>query len=101
MTKLSRKIVIITALTAFLLNAANVFLYIHLAEHEHDKGGHDNKHCSICQQAAVNKNEAVIPSVSVSFELPHIFVTDIFVTEHIVKNFSFLIPYLRAPPAAA
>jgi len=101
MIKSLRKFVLVIAATAFLLSSANVFLYLHLAEHEHDEGGHDHKHCPICQQAAINKNEAVIPSVSVSFELPQIFVTEIFATEHIIKNFSFLIPYLRAPPAAA
>jgi len=99
MIKSLRKFVLVVAAAIFLLSTANVFLYLHLAEHEHDAGGHDHKHCPICQQASINKNEAVIPSASITFELPRIIIAQICVTEHIIKNFSSLLPYLRAPPA--
>ena len=99
--KLSRKIVVFIALAVFLLNAANVFLYIHLAEHSHDEGGHDEHHCPICQQAAVNKPQAVILNDTVSFELPPIVHTNLCKSEIFIQNSDFRIPYLRAPPSLA
>ncbi|MFA5292456.1 MAG: hypothetical protein WC496_05410 [Phycisphaerae bacterium] len=101
MIKSLRKFVLTIVAATFLLSSANVFLYLHIAEHQHDEGGHDHKHCPICQQAAINKNKAVITSIPVSLELPQVVIANVRETKRAKPNFKFLIPYLRAPPAAA
>ncbi|PKL49155.1 MAG: hypothetical protein CVV39_03315 [Planctomycetes bacterium HGW-Planctomycetes-1] len=85
MIKSLRKFVLVITATAFLLSSANVFLYLRLAEHEHDEGGHDHKHCPICQQAAVNKTKAIIPNVILTLELPQVIFTNIYKSEIFVK----------------
>ena len=84
----------------FLLNAVNIPLLIHLAEHQSDKN-HDHDKCPVCQQAAVNKNKAVIPNITAILELPQIIFTNINKSQTVIKGFRFLTPYLRAPPAIA
>jgi len=101
MIRLSRKIVVFIAITAFLLNAVGGILYIHLAQHEHDKGGHDEHHCPICQQAAVNKPQTVVLNDTIDFELPAVVYTNICISEIFIQNSDFRIPYLRAPPSIA
>jgi hypothetical protein len=100
MTRIFRKIVVLTAIAAFLLSSANVFLYIHLAEHKHDAHGHDSGHCPICQQAAINKTKAIIEIDSLKEDLLPIVFTDIKITKVFVQNSDFSLPLLRAPPAS-
>jgi|GEM_PF-2313117 len=100
MIRLSRKIVVFIAISAFLLNAVGAILCIHLAQHSHDECGHDENHCSICQQAAVNKPQAVILNNTISIELPAVIYTNICTSEVFIQNSDFRIPYLRAPPIA-
>ncbi|MBU2457258.1 MAG: hypothetical protein KKE31_01310 [Planctomycetes bacterium] len=98
MNKLIKKSVFVLITAVFLLNAVNIPLYIHLAEHKSD-AEHDHDKCPICQHAAINKTKAVIPNIVAIFELPQVIYTDVYVPETFVKSFDFLIPYLRAPPA--
>jgi hypothetical protein len=100
MMKLSRKIVVFIAMSAFLLNAVGAVLCIHLAQHSRDCCQHDEKHCSICQQAAVNKPQAVVLNNAISFELPAVVYTNICTSEIVIQNSDFRIPHLRAPPIA-
>jgi hypothetical protein len=100
MIKLSRKFVLVITVAVFLLNSANFFLYIHLSEHKAD-AGHDSEKCPICQQAAVNKDKTIVPTDSVVYEILQATFSLEFTVELFVKSFDFLIPYLRAPPAAA
>ncbi len=100
MVKPLRKFVIVIAVAVFLPGSVNFFLYLHLAEHNHD-AGHDHKNCPICQQAAVNKSQTVLLSAAVGFELLPVFDTAAPAAEHITNRFSFCIPYLRAPPSPA
>jgi hypothetical protein len=100
MIKNIRKFVLAAGAIAFLLASADIFLFVHLAEHKADKH-HDHNNCPICQQAIANKTKAILPAVSVTFEQPQITITDVYVTKHIVKAFKFLTPYLRAPPLTA
>jgi hypothetical protein len=101
MIRLSRKIVVFIAITAFLLNAAGAFFYIHLGQHSHDCCEHDENHCSICQQAAVNKPQAVVLNDTVAVELPPVVYANICKSEVFIQNPDFRIPYLRAPPSVA
>jgi len=101
MIRLSRKIVVFIAISAFLLNIAGVFLYIHLAQHSHDCCEHDKNRCSVCQQAAVNKPQAVILNDTAAVELPPVIYTNICKSEVFIQNSDFRIPYLRAPPSLA
>jgi hypothetical protein len=101
MMKLSRKIVVFVALTGFLLSSANVFLYIHLAEHQHKGDCHQDSKCPICQQAAISKTNALVTYDAVSFELPLVIYTNLYKSKVIAYNSDFRIPYLRAPPSLA
>lgn len=101
MIKLSRKIVVSIAITTFLLNAVGATLCIHLAQHSHNESGHDEHHCSICQQAAVNKPQAIILNDTVALELPSVVYTSLCKSEIFIQNSDFRIPYLRAPPSQA
>jgi hypothetical protein len=100
MIKSLRKFVLVITTAIFLLNAVNVPLYIHLAEHKPD-AHHDHDKCPICQQAAINKTKVVLPTISIAFELPQITIADIDVVDCFVKIFKFITPPLRAPPSAA
>lgn len=101
MANLLRKIVVFTAISAFLLNSAGVLLYVHLVQHSHDCCGHDENHCPVCQQAAVNKPQAVVLNNPVSFELPAVIYANLCTSELFIQNSDFRIPYLRAPPGTA
>ncbi|MFA6424611.1 MAG: hypothetical protein WCW64_00330 [Phycisphaerae bacterium] len=95
-----RKVLLVFAAVCFVLAATNIMLALHLAEHDNDKG-HNPETCPICQQAIANKTKVILPTISIAFELPQITIANIDVVEPIVKNFKFITPYLRAPPAAA
>jgi hypothetical protein len=97
MVKSLRKFVLVITTVFFLLNAVNVPLYIHLAEHKTDKH-HDYDKCPICQQAAINKTKAVIPNITAILALPQTILTNTYKSETFVKRFHFLSPHLRAPP---
>lgn len=98
MIKSLRKFVLVIVTAVFLLNAVNVPLLIHLAEHKND-AGHDHKNCPICQQAAMNKTKAVILNITAILELPQAIFTNTYKSETFVKKFNSLTPHLRAPPA--
>lgn len=100
MIKLLRKSVLFIAVSAFLLNAAGVPLFIHLAEHK-DEAHHDDDNCPICQQALANKTKFITPAVSFIFELPQITIANVDAVYCFVKNFKFITPPLRGPPTAA
>jgi len=101
MANLLQKIVVFTAISAFLLNSAGVPLYVHLMQHLHDCCGHDENHCPVCQQAAVNKQQAFVLNSPVSFELPTVVETNLCTSKLFIYNSDFSIPYLRAPPSKA
>jgi hemoglobin-like flavoprotein len=87
-------------MTCFILTATNVVLVLHLAEHHNDKN-HDPEHCPICQQAIVNAVKAVLPDTSVIKEPPQVTIADVYIIQHFVKDFKFLTPHTRAPPAVS
>lgn len=99
MMKFSRKIVVFIALTGFLLSSANVFLYIHLVKYSHDRDGHNEDKCPVCQQAAINKTKAIILINATIFESQQISFKTGSKPEILIKTFDFLTPHLRAPPA--
>ncbi|HBG26494.1 MAG: hypothetical protein A2Y10_04095 [Planctomycetes bacterium GWF2_41_51] len=101
MAKLTRKFIITIVSAAFLLNSANVLIYIHLAEHKSDIGGHNEDKCPVCQQAAINKTKAIIPNDVVNLDSPRITSTHIAKSQTIIKSFDFLTPHLRDPPVNA
>ena len=96
MIRIFRKFASTAVILVFLLSAANIPLYLHLSQ-EHSN--HDNKKCPICQQAAINKNNAVITINTAVIDLPQVFFAETFESETVVFGFDFLVPYLRAPPA--
>ncbi len=98
MNKSLKKFVFVTAAILFLLNSANISLYLHLAEHKND-AEHDHNKCPICQQAVTNKTKAIVSLDPVVVEQQQVASADVYAIEHIIKNFKFLTPYLRAPPA--
>jgi hypothetical protein len=100
MIKFLRKFVLFVAVLAFLLNAAGIPLFIHLAEHKADSH-HDGDKCPICQQAVANKTKIILPTVSITFELPQITIANTDAVDCFVKNSKFITPPLRGPPSAA
>jgi hypothetical protein len=100
MAKIIQKILISIVLAGFLLSSANIPLFIHLAEHSNEKGGHHEDKCPICQQAAFNKPQAVVLTGTISIELPAVIDTNVCISEIVIQNSNFRIPYLRAPPTA-
>jgi hypothetical protein len=94
-----RKVLLALVMVCFILTAANVAVVQHLIEHHKDES-HDHEHCPICQQAIVNTAKAVLPDAPVIKEQPQVTIADVYVIHHFVKDFKFLTPHTRAPPAA-
>jgi hypothetical protein len=87
-------------LVCFILTATNAVLVLHLIEHHSDES-HDPEHCPICQQAVANIVKIILPDAPVIKEPSLVTIADVCVIQHFVKDFKFLTPHTRAPPAAA
>ncbi|MDD5063841.1 MAG: hypothetical protein PHQ35_03650 [Phycisphaerae bacterium] len=95
-----RRILLALVMACFILTATNVVLVLHLAEHHKDEH-HDSEHCPICQQAIVNTVKAILPDAPVIKEPPRAAATVVCVIQSLVKDFKFLTPHTRAPPAVS
>jgi Protein of unknown function (DUF2946) len=93
-----RKVLLALVMVCFVLTATNAVLALHLAEHHKDKS-HDSEHCPICQQAVVNTVKAVLPDTTPAKEPLLVTIVNVCAIQHFVKDFKFLTPYQRAPPA--
>ena len=91
---------LILVMACFILTATNAVPVLHLIEHHNDES-HDSEHCPICQQALVNTVKVILPDAPVIKEPPLVTIADVCVIQHFVKDFKFLTPHTRAPPAAA
>jgi hypothetical protein len=87
-------------LVCFILTATNAVLILHLIEHHNDES-HNPEHCPICQQAAINIVKAVLLDAPVIKEPLLVTIADACAIQCFVKDFKFLTPHTRAPPAAA
>jgi hypothetical protein len=90
---------IVLVMVCFILTATNAMLILHLIEHHKDEC-HNPEHCPICQQAVINIAKAVLPDTPVIKEPPRVTIADVCVIQSFVKDFKFITPHMRAPPAA-